>query len=308
MHGKDEVRAVKGTGKYLFCYFTGNEPKRESINFALSEDGYNFTPLNGNKPVLFNEKGMLGIRDPYIFRDVNGGYFIIGTDMRSELGWASNHGMCVWHSDDLTSWQQYPILDMNDYLPESCRTWAPEVFYDKEKEMYMIYWANQQHFSETDEWTNTVMWYAYTKDFRKLETKPAILYAPPCKKDAIDADIIENNGTYYMYYKDENEKYICYVYSDKLTGPYNEPEKKNITAFEDNTEGCCMYHITGTDTWAMIMDSYTKGYYVMQQTTDFVNFSPVKKEDYSLDFSPRHGSMLNISDGEYDRMLQHYGK
>ena len=43
--------------KYLFCYFTGNEPEKESINFALSEDGYNFTPLNDNNPVLYNEKG-----------------------------------------------------------------------------------------------------------------------------------------------------------------------------------------------------------------------------------------------------------
>ncbi len=300
------VSSVKGKGKYLFCYFTGNEPEKESINYALSEDGYNFTPLNGNKPFLFNEYGTKGIRDPYIFRDVNGGYYIIGTDMRSELGWASNHAFCIWHSDDLVNWKQYPGIDMNDYLPESTRTWAPEVFYDREKGMYMIYWANQQHFSSDDRWTNTVMWYAYTKDFTKLETEPKILYAPPCRKDAIDGDIIENNGTYYLYYKDENEKYICYVYSDKPEGPYLEPENKNITAFEDHTEGCCMYNITGTDTWVMIMDSYTKGYYVMQQTTDFVNFSAVKNECYSLDFSPRHGSVLNITDAEYETIKNHF--
>ncbi len=308
MTNSSEVSAVKGSGKYLFCYFTGNEPEKEAINFALSEDGYNFIPLNSNKAVIFNENGTKGIRDPYIFRGINGGYFIIGTDMRSELGWASNHAMCIWHSYDLLSWEQYPILDMNDYLPSSCRTWAPEVFYDKDKEMYMIYWANAQHFTENDERTKTVMWYSYTKDFRKLETQPRILYAPPCNKDAIDADIIENNGTYYMYYKDENEKYICYVSSDKLTGPYKEPENKNITVFEDHTEGCCMYNIKGTDTWVMIMDSYTKGCYVMQQTEDFVNFKKVKKGDYSLDFSPRHGSVLGITDEEYERMLNHYGK
>ena len=73
-----ETSPVKGNGKYLFCYFTGNEPEKESINFALSSDGYNFIPLNGNKPLLHNEKGTKGIRDPFIFRDVNGGYFIIG--------------------------------------------------------------------------------------------------------------------------------------------------------------------------------------------------------------------------------------
>ena len=171
----------------------------------------------------------------------------------------------------------------------------------------MIYWANQQYFEAEDKWTNTVMWYAWTKDFRKLETEPQILYAPACKKDAIDADIIENNGTYYMYYKDENEKYICYVYSDKPEGPYKEPENKNVTAFKENTEGCCMYPLVDTDKWIMIMDSYTKGYYVMQETEDFINFTPVDKEKYNLDFSPRHGSILVISDEEYDRMKERWG-
>ena len=293
--------------KYLFCYFTGNEPEKESINYAVSRDGYHFTPLNNNKPFLFNEKGTKGIRDPFIFRAVDGSFYIIGTDMRSELGWASNHALCVWHSDDLINWQQYDGIDMEDYgLNGSVRTWAPEVFYDKEKQMYMIYWANAQHNKVTDEWSNTVMWYAYTKDFRTLETQPRILYAPPCKKDAIDADIIENDGTFYMYYKDENNKRICYVYSDCLTGPYKEPGDKNATAFDEDTEGCCMYKIAGSDKWAMIMDSYTKGRYLMQTTEDFVNFTVVDDSDYFLDFSPRHGSVLLISDEEYDRVVAHF--
>lgn len=294
--------------KYLFCFFTGNEPEKESINFALSEDGYHYKPLNGNKPFLFNEKGTKGIRDPFIFRAEDGSFYIIGTDMRSEKGWNSNHALCVWRSLDLISYEQYDNIDMLSYgLEGTCRAWAPQVFYDKEKGMYMIYWANCQHNEKDDTWTNTVMWYAYTKDFKTLETKPQILYAPGCKKDAIDADIIENDGTYYMYYKDENEKYICYVYSDKLTGPYKEPENKNVTAFEEQTEGCCMYKIYDSDKWVMIMDSYTKGRYVMQQTSDFVNFSAVPDESYDLDFSPRHGSVLSISDEEYSRLLEHFG-
>lgn len=295
--------------KYLFSYFKGNEPENESINFAVSEDGYHFTPLNGNEPFLFNEKGTKGIRDPYLFRAVDGSFYIIGTDMCSELGWASNHAMCIWHSDDLINWEQYQGIDMEDYgLAGSVRTWAPEVFYDKEKQMYMIYWANAQYNKDTDEWTNTVMWYAYTKDFRTLETKPRILYAPPCKKDAIDADITEHDGTYYMFYKDENEKFICYVYSDCLTGPYKEPENKKVCLYDEDTEGCCMYKIAGTDKWALIMDSYSRGRYVMQETTDFINFTKVKDEDCCFDFSPRHGSVLLISNEEYNRVVEHFGK
>lgn len=292
---------------YLFCYFTGNEPERESINYALSRDGYHFTPVNDNKPFLFNMKGTRGVRDPFLFRAEDGSFYIIGTDMRSDNGWSSNHAMCVWHSDNLLDWEQYELIDMNDYgLQGSVRTWAPEVFYDKEKEMYMIYWANAQHFKETDEWTKTVMWYAYTKDFRTLETMPQILYAPPCEKDAIDGDIIEKDGVYYLYYKDENEKRICYVYSSFLEGPYKEPENKDITAFSENTEGCCTYREYGTDNYLMIMDSYVKGGYLMQKTTDMVNFEAVPDSEYDFDFSPRHGSVLSITDEEYDIIINHF--
>jgi len=38
--------------KYLFCYFTGNEPDEESVHFALSENGYHFTALNHNKKII----------------------------------------------------------------------------------------------------------------------------------------------------------------------------------------------------------------------------------------------------------------
>ncbi len=292
--------------KYLFCYFKGNEPENESINFALSEDGFHFTALNGNEPVLFNELGTKCIRDPFVFRDVEGGYFIIGTDMKSADGWNSNHAMCIWHSDDMISWQQYPGIDMNDYLPSSCRTWAPEVFYNKEKKMYMIYWSNCQYFENEDRWTGTVIWYAYTKDFRTLETEPAILYAPPCGKDAIDGDIVEKDGTYYLYYKDENEKYCCYVYSDKLEGPYIEPENKNVTMIPECTEGCCAYFVG--DSLMLIMDVYGEGYYIMEKSEDMVNFVLLDKSQYGLDLSARHGSMLAISDEEYNRLLTHYGR
>ena len=60
-------------GKYLFCYFTGNEPERERICFALSDDGYNFTPINGGNPVIIQKKGTKCMRDPFILRNENGG-------------------------------------------------------------------------------------------------------------------------------------------------------------------------------------------------------------------------------------------
>ena len=54
---------------YLFAYFTGNDKKEEAIRFALSPDGYHYTALNSDRPVInsaaISETG--GVRDPHIF-------------------------------------------------------------------------------------------------------------------------------------------------------------------------------------------------------------------------------------------------
>ena len=44
---------------------------------------------------------MGGLRDPHILRGEDGRFYMVATDMRSELGWSSNRGMVLMRSDDL---------------------------------------------------------------------------------------------------------------------------------------------------------------------------------------------------------------
>lgn len=300
-------KAVSAEGKYLMVYFVGNEPEQERIHLAVSEDGYNFKPLNNNEAIITQEKGTKCVRDPYILRASDKeGYYIIGTDMRSDDGWASNHTFVVWYSQNLIDWTDERIIDVEEFgLPGTVRAWAPQAFWDEEKGMYMVYWSNCQ--VENDVWTPTVLWYAYSKNLTKLDTQPQILYAPSNGHDAIDGDIIYKDGVYYLYYKDEVEKKICYVTSDKLTGPYSEPEDKQVSLYYTNVEGNFMYNIAGTDTYVMMIDCYSKKKFVIQQTDDMVNFKRVNPAQYTLDFSPRHGSVLHITDEEYDRIKEYFG-
>lgn len=53
----------------------------------------------------------------------------------------------------------------------------------------------------------------------------------------------------------------------------------------------------------MMMDMYGKHKFVMQQSTGLTDFKRLKSSDYSLDFSPRHGSVLAIDRGTYDALL-----
>ena len=69
-----------------------------------------------------------------------------------------------------------------------------------------------------------------------------------------------------------------------------------------------MYPITGTDTWVMIMDEYGEGRYFAQQTEDMEHFTKLRRSDYSFAVSPRHGSVVAITDAQYDALVAAFGK
>ncbi len=287
---------------YLFCYFTGNEPENETVHFALSKDGYHFTPLNQNKPCIVQLSGKKCMRDPFIFKGRDA-YYIIATDMRSRDGWNSNNSMVCWKSDNLTDWYDEHIIDLSKYEKTSSadRVWAPQIYYDQQRDEYMIYWSNHNSYGEDK---TTSIWYAFSKDLKILSTQPRILYKPVNGLDAIDADIIFRDGTYYLYYKDEYNKTICLVTSDALTGPYCD-DIKRVACTALHVEGNCAYPLYATDKYIMIMDKYVDGGYFMQETENMTDFTEVR--DFSLDFHPRHGSVILIDDDAYDRMMAKWG-
>lgn len=291
--------------KYLFCYFTGNNPDEESIHFAVSDDGFNFTALNNNKPVIKQTIGKKSCRDPFIFRDRDNVFHIIATDMRCHDGWNSNNSMIMWDSTDLINWTNERVFDFSQFktTKSADRVWAPEVIYDVGRDEYMIYWSH----NNTDDEYATIIWCIFTKDFKTFTSEPEILFKPKSNMAGIDADIVEKNGKYYLYQADEEKKAICYVVSDSPSGPYYEPEDNRVSVANTAVEGNCIYKILGTDTFVMIMDKYVDGGYFMQKTTDMVHFEKVDEAEFSLNhLNPRHGSMLHITENEYQSLLSKF--
>lgn len=289
--------------KYLFCYFTGNEPENESVHFAVSNDGYHFNALNNNEKVLTQLLGKKCCRDPFIFRDEDNMFHIIATDMRCYDGWSSNNSIVVWDSKDLVHWENERIIDFSQFeeTKSADRVWAPQVIFDKFKNEYMIYWTH----NNADDKLDTITWYAYTKDFKTLTTKPAVLFKPKSGLCGIDADIIEVNSKYYLYEADGEKDAICYAVADKPSGPYFEPDDNKVSVADTALEGNCIYKILGTEKYVMIADQFKAGGYFMQETVDMVNFEKVN--DFALDrLRPRHGSMLHITDEEYVRLKEYY--
>lgn len=296
-------------GAYLLVYFGGNEPENESIRFAVSEDGYNFAPLNGNMPVIEQTLGTGCARDPHITRGRDGKFYLVATDMRSELGWTSNHSIVTWSSTDLVNWENESVIDVADYVEGTNRAWAPQAIWDNEKQMYMVYYSSSQWTDETaGTSTQTCLWYAYTKDFTKFETTPQVLFRTDSGADCIDGDIVKKDGKFYLYYKDQGIDDICYAVSDTLNGGYTAPEKNVVNVRYQGVEGSFVYKLIGTDIWLMLMDSYKDGCFYLQQSTDLVNFKRVKASDYDFNFSPRHGAVLAITEKELQTLEDAYGK
>ncbi|WP_024859926.1 family 43 glycosylhydrolase [Ruminococcus flavefaciens] len=288
---------------YLFAYFLGNSPEQERLSYAVSTDGYNFKALNGGGAVWKSSVGTECLRDPYIFKGEDGFYYMLATDMKSSLGWNSNRNLLSAKSTDLVHWfdetsieiaNKYPLMQGAD------RAWAPQAIYDPEKASYMIYFAARVPGRDD----RTIMYYAYSKDMKKLDTQPQLLFAPKNGDDAIDSDIINVGGKYYMYYKNETNKRIYLAIADHASGPYT--EIKQVSEGDIGVEGPNIYNLIGTDKWLMMSDAYGNGYYVMQETTDLTNFKTVSRNSYSFNFTPRHGYVIPINGDQYNALISAY--
>ena len=114
---------------YLFVYFPSNS--NENLYYAISQDGYNYTPLNNGQP-FFTAEGntvMGGLRDPHILRGEDGKFYMAVTDMKSALGWSSNRGLVLMKSDDLINWTchtvHFPTKYAGTNFANVTRVWAP---------------------------------------------------------------------------------------------------------------------------------------------------------------------------------------
>lgn len=288
---------------YLFAYFLGNSPEQERLSYAVSTDGYNFKALNNGQAVWKSSVGTECIRDPYIFKGQDGLYYMLATDMKSSLGWNSNRNILSAKSTDLVHWFDETSIEISNKYPimqGADRAWAPQAIYDPDVNSYMVYFAARVPGRDN----RTIMYYAYSKDMKVLDTEPQLLFVPVNGDDAIDSDIIFKDGKYYMYYKNETNKKIYLAVSDKASGPYQ--ETKQISQDGIGVEGPNIFKLIGSDKWLMMSDAYSDGYYIMQETDNLYDFKNVNRNSYSFDFTPRHGYVIPINSDQYTALINAY--
>lgn len=296
--------AAEDMAGYLFVYFTGNDPRDESVCYALSRDGLSYKALNDNAPVidsrLISETG--GVRDPHIVRSQDGKeFYMVVTDMTCRKGWDSNRGLTLLKSSDLVNWTPSVINIQKRYKGHNDlkRVWAPQTIYDKDAGKYMVYFS-MQHGTGPD-----IIYYAYANDdFTDFIGKPKPLFIPSNKLSCIDGDIIYKDGEYHLFYKTEgNGNGIKKATTKNLTsGKWKEqPDYKQQT--DKAVEGSGIFKLIDSDKYILMYDVYMDGAYQFTESTDLDHFKAIDSK-VSMDFHPRHGTVMQITDEEYRRLEQ----
>jgi GH43 family beta-xylosidase len=302
------IKEDEGYSAYLFAYFTGNSGDQEAIRFAISRDGYNYKALNGNQPIissaLISDKG--GVRDPHILRGVDGNtFYMVVTDMKSAQGWSSNHGIVLLKSTDLINWT-YSKIDIKATYPEFNninRAWAPQTIYDPVAQKYMLYWSMNSPTLSYD-----IIHYAYVNaDFTALEGTPQVLFYHPQSKSCIDGDIIFKDGQYHLFFKTEGDgNGIKKAVSDNLTNGYI-LQDKYLQQTTEAVEGSCVFRLINQEKYILMYDLYTSGKYQFTESFDLENFKVVDAT-VSMDFTPRHGTVIPITEEEGERLAEKWGQ
>lgn len=305
--GIPPVIADKDLTAYLFVYFTGNSVEEEAVRYAVSADGYHYYHLNNNKPVIDSKaiSSTGGVRDPHILRGEDGKtFYMVLTDMTSSKGWDSNRAMILLKSTDLVNWKS-SVVNIQTTFPGNenlKRVWAPQTIYDAKVGKYLVYFS-LQHAGGPDK-----IYYAYAnKDFTALESVPKLLFVPKSERACIDGDIIEKDGVYHLFYKTETEKAGIKVATttDLTSGKWIENDNY-LQQTKDGVEGSSVFKLNNSDEYILMYDVYTKGRYEFTKTKDLENFTVINN-DISMDFNPRHGTILPITRSELKRITAKWG-
>ena len=206
-------------------------------------------------------------------------------------------------SDNLIDWHHTAINFQRRFKgqEELRRVWAPQSIYDPDEGKMMVYWSMKHGDDGTD-----IIYYAYTNpEFTDFVTEPAVFFTPSDGRSRIDGDIaVDSKGLYHLFYKTEGHgNGIRSAVAPTLAGDkWVETEGyKQQTA--DAVEGAGTFKLIGQDKYILMYDVYMAGRYQFCETTDLDTFRVVDA-DVTMDFHPRHGTVIAISSEEYKRLIE----
>ncbi|MGD9109801.1 MAG: pectinesterase family protein [Phycisphaerales bacterium] len=278
-------KAVSENCVYLFTSFRGNG--EDGLHLAYSHDSLNFKDLGG--PFLKPQVGIHKLmRDPSLLQGPDGMFHLVWT-----TGWRDDKGFGYAKSKDLIHWSEQKFIEVMANEPDTYNVWAPELYYDKENNHFIICWASTipshyPEYSETRNSNNHRMYCTTTRDFETF-TDTRKFFEPGYS--VIDGIIVKWSDRYVLVHKDNTRpmRNLRVAFSDKAIGPYIDISGPFTEKF---TEGPSALQID--DTWIIYFDMYEKDRYGAVTTEDFNTWKDITSF-VSFPQDHRHGSVLKVS-------------
>jgi hypothetical protein len=291
--------ALAANAAYVFGYFkeTPNQSGDSyALHLAVSTDGLNWRPLNQNNPVVTPTAGTLGLRDPFILRKQDGTFVVLATDLRGRIFNQNNQYLHVWDSADLRSFTGYRRIRMHNL---ATHTWAPTVFWVASRNQYAIVYSA---YNGAD-----VFMVNYTTDFRTVSANQ-VYYSPGFP--VLDADIVADGSTFYMYYKNMSDGLIYGARSStgapnsytNYTGGLRQGGAIEAPLLIKNNTG------SGWRLWGDSFSPVNNDYYAWSTANVGGNsWTQVSQRDFTPPLNAKHGSIVGITSTEYDGLVSRWG-
>ena len=268
---------------YLFSTF--REPATAGLRLAYSYDGYKWTDLDTVflKPRLDSNV----MRDPSIVQGPDGTYHLVFTS-----AWKGTKTFGYASSKDLINWSEQKTVPVMQHEPTTVNVWAPELFYDDERDQFIIIWASTVPYrfpkGQEEENNNHRMYYTTTKDFKTFsETK---LFLDP-GFSVIDCVIVKRGKDDYVLVLKDNtrpNRNIKVAFAKTPLGPYSQASAPFSPLF---TEGPTVAKVK--DDYIIYYDQYRDKIYGAMKTKDFKTFTDITKE-VSLPKDHKHGTIFEV--------------
>lgn len=337
---KDKLPKEKDMAGYVMVY---HKDADHGLHMAYSYDGYTWTALNGDKPIMAGDTiaEQKGIRDPYIFRAPDGAFCVAMTDLHvfgkrdgirdtewerdgRKYGWGNNRGLVLARSTDMIHWTRtnldftklscpMPVADEDGNRPswkEVGCVWAPEMTATEDGRIMM-------HFTtRTGGGFNYIAYVMMSPDFSKMETEPRLLVNSSQdnqgkKMNIIDSDITKVGDTWHLFCVENGHP--RHATAAALTGPYT------FVPFDDGVpeshEAPMLWKLIGQNKWILMTDRYSMhphNFYFVE-TTDLNTFKPLgyfdgkdcplKRSNFS---EQKHGAVVQVTKKELEKLIKHW--
>lgn len=321
---------------WVMSYFQNGElpksPEQDALHLAYSADGLTWTPLAPATPEFqLADFGSNRLRDPFILRKQDGTFVLLATDWTRTTSsadyWTSpSPNLVVADSTDLITFTNPRLLQVTpvvepDGLP--MHAWAPEAFYDADREQYGILWSGN------DARDVNRIYVSYTTDFVTLANPEPVVFFDP-GYSVIDATLVRTEEANFLLFKDESDnsggvgtgtgKDVQIARSTSLVaGSFTRWSPDYITRGTNQstrvaTEGPFVIKPPQVNTWTMCVDRFvaSAGSFDCWSTSDLSaapsGWTHLPAGTFSLPPNAQHANTVRVSQAELDALIEHYGK